>query len=891
MSAFRFLLALAAGLSTAAAAQIRTDGTLGAPAVALAGPNFLIAESLGRLSGSNLFHSFLTFSVGAGESATFATSTPGLANVVSRVTGGSASQINGLVRLASSDAAPNFFFVNPAGVVFGQGAQISVPAAFHVGTADYVKFPDGNFYADPARTSTLSAAAPEAFGFLGNSRATIEIRDRALLRTTSSLAGQPIDIVAGDVLIDNGQVQAVGGTIRVVAAGAGAQEIALSGPAPGATGNLAIVDGGYLFSAPGGSRTAGDIVVAAGNALVDGTHAGSGTLTGVLSQALPGSTGNTGRVEVTVADTLVVAGNGAIGTSTLTSGQSGAVAVGARTLAVANGGLIFSSTRADGAAGSVTVNAGDIAIDGGNGPAATGITSQTLGGRGDAGSIDVAVDGTLRLGNGGSILSDTFGAGKAGTIRVAARELIVAGGGGLGSSTFGAGDAGAITVSAGELTLDGVGGNAGLTAIATYAAYGSSGNAGSIAIDVSGKLSLVRGGEIISDTNASGRAGTIAVRADNIAIDSAGGDLLSGIFSTANPGSSGDAGNIAVSTPGRLALSNRGVISTGTLGGGRAGSVVVDAGFVSGDSHASIGATADPRTSGQTGTVVVRASEGLSLANGAVISITNQATVADPAALAPTRLSVAAPTITLSSGAQITAAASGNVAASNVEVAFGPNLTLSHATIATSAQDGNGGAIAVRGNGVLTLQDSQITTSVAGTQGNGGDIALAAPIMVMQTGFVQANTAAAAASGGDVNVEVASLLPSGSTLFVGGTTPYAFQPGVFGFNVIQAAAPTGVSGNIAISTPALDISGSLATLPAKFLDAGGPARSPCAIVGGSSLAQVGRGGMPLAAGGLLWLDPFDQTVAESAAAASGTAEPVAGEGAWIALAPCRAGAS
>ena len=188
LSAWLLAIPLACSIVTATEAQIRTDGTLGGPAVALAGPNVRINEALGRLSGSNLFHSFEVFNVLTGETATFVTTTSGLANVISRVTGGTASQINGLVRLDAANAAPNFFFINPAGVVFGNGAQIDVPAGFHVSTANYLKFPDGNFYAEPKVVSTLSSAAPEAFGFLGTTRATIAIKDGAVLRTRSPKA-------------------------------------------------------------------------------------------------------------------------------------------------------------------------------------------------------------------------------------------------------------------------------------------------------------------------------------------------------------------------------------------------------------------------------------------------------------------------------------------------------------------------------------------------------------------------------------------------------------------------------------------------------------------------------------------------------------------------------
>src|SRR2546430_2064249 len=194
---------------TVAQAQIRTDGTLGRPAVGLTGPSFLITEALGRLAGSNLFYSFQVFNVGNAESATFITTTAGLTNLISRVTGGSPSQINGLVSLHSTNAAPNFFFINPAGVVFGQGAQIDVPAGFNVSTANYLKFPDGNFYADPKAVSTLSSAAPEAFGFLGTTRAAVTINDNAFIAFIDTSSGS-FDIVACDVTVEAGGVLRAG---------------------------------------------------------------------------------------------------------------------------------------------------------------------------------------------------------------------------------------------------------------------------------------------------------------------------------------------------------------------------------------------------------------------------------------------------------------------------------------------------------------------------------------------------------------------------------------------------------------------------------------------------------------------------------------------------------
>src|SRR4051812_16736122 len=103
---------------------------------AIPGNVYTIAEAQGKLAGSNLFHSFETFSVGSGDAAVFTTTTPTLNNVISRVSGNSPTTINGLLALVpAAGSNPNFFFVNPNGITFGAGAQVDVPAAFHVSTA------------------------------------------------------------------------------------------------------------------------------------------------------------------------------------------------------------------------------------------------------------------------------------------------------------------------------------------------------------------------------------------------------------------------------------------------------------------------------------------------------------------------------------------------------------------------------------------------------------------------------------------------------------------------------------------------------------------------------------------------------------------------------------
>jgi filamentous hemagglutinin family protein len=253
-----------------AGAGISTDGSVGARAIISglnAGPgNYLIPQTLGTFSGNNLFHSFSTFNVDAGQSATFNTTTNTLANVISRVTGGSASQINGTLQLTSAaGSAPAFFFINPAGVVFGAGASIEVPGAFHVSTADYVKFADGSFHADTSKVSTFSSAAPEAFGFLGASRSTVVVKDAILQSQSGNLS-----IVAGDVQIDHAGVLAESGKIKVVATGSGAREISTSQELPVVDGLLEISNGGFLYTESKSDSIigGGNIEVAAGDARI-----------------------------------------------------------------------------------------------------------------------------------------------------------------------------------------------------------------------------------------------------------------------------------------------------------------------------------------------------------------------------------------------------------------------------------------------------------------------------------------------------------------------------------------------------------------------------------------------------------------------------------------------
>jgi len=189
-------------------AQITLDGSLGYRG-ALHGPNYTISDKVGQIRGSNLFHSFGQFNLSKGESATF-TGPNTIANILSRVTGGSPSNIDGTIR--SQIPKANFYLINPSGVMFGPNASLDVSGSFHVSTADYLRLADGaTFSAHPAVPTVLSVAPPAAFGFLGPTPAAVSIQGSAL----HVPPGQTLSVIGGDVEIVGGVLVAAGGRINL----------------------------------------------------------------------------------------------------------------------------------------------------------------------------------------------------------------------------------------------------------------------------------------------------------------------------------------------------------------------------------------------------------------------------------------------------------------------------------------------------------------------------------------------------------------------------------------------------------------------------------------------------------------------------------------------------
>jgi filamentous hemagglutinin family protein len=189
-------------LSSPIAAEIVLDDTLGGASGPLQGPNFIINNNINQRFGNNLFHSFTTFNLNAGESATFE-GAPGLENIISRVTGGQPSDING--SLISTSLA-DLYFLNPAGVMFGEQARLDVQGSFHVSTADYLRLgTDGLFAATHPKNTLLTIAPPSAFGFLNTTPAPIS-KHQSVLQVPE---GKTLSFIGGDLTIEDNHLTGI----------------------------------------------------------------------------------------------------------------------------------------------------------------------------------------------------------------------------------------------------------------------------------------------------------------------------------------------------------------------------------------------------------------------------------------------------------------------------------------------------------------------------------------------------------------------------------------------------------------------------------------------------------------------------------------------------------
>ena len=180
--------------------------------------------------------------------------------------------------------------------------------------------------------------------------------------------------------------------------------------------------------------------------------------------------------------------------------------------------------------------------------------------------------------------------GKAGDLRITTSQLLIRDGAGVGAGTRGAGKGGNLIINASD-SVQAIGTSArGRIALGTQSDPNSTGDAGDLTI-TTGKLLLQDGAQISAGTFGAGKGGNLIINASNSvqAIGtSADGRSPSGLFTEAVRNSTGDAGNLTITTS-QLLIGDGARVSADTFGSGKGGNLAINAS----DSVQVLGTTAD----------------------------------------------------------------------------------------------------------------------------------------------------------------------------------------------------------------------------------------------------------------------------------------------------------
>ncbi len=155
---------------------------------------------------ANLFHSFNRFNLTENQIVNFI-SNPNIKNILTRVTGGDVSVINGLIQVTGGNS--NLFIMNPAGVILGKNSRLDVPASFVVTTGSSIGFDSGWFNSRGENNYDILTGNPSAFSFPMNNSGVIINEGELTVE-----AGESVTLLGGTI-IHTGKISAPGGEITI----------------------------------------------------------------------------------------------------------------------------------------------------------------------------------------------------------------------------------------------------------------------------------------------------------------------------------------------------------------------------------------------------------------------------------------------------------------------------------------------------------------------------------------------------------------------------------------------------------------------------------------------------------------------------------------------------
>ena len=486
-----------------AQAQIATDGTLSTKVETTDNRNFTITD--GNRAGSNLFHSFSKFSVPTRGSAFFNNS-PDIQNIITRVTGSSVSNIDGLIR---AKGTANLFVINPNGIIFGPHASISIGGSLVASTASSLKFADEtDFNATAPQTKPLlTISVPIGLQF-GKIPARVRVQG-------SELAVQPgktLALVGGDVTLEGGELAASGGTNLAAPGG----RIELGSVAEPGLVSLTPIEKGWAL----GYKAIQNFknIQLYQQAFVDASENVQ------PSQQAFGDASNKGGGDVQLQSRQVTLIDGSgIATGSAGAKPGGTLSVNATDSVelsgtAPNNSNFFSSlstqTQGVGAGGDLTINTGRLIVRDG-----AQVSASTLG-AGQGGTLVVnASDSVVLNGNSSRLSAQTKDSGNAGNLTINTGKLIVQDGAQVSVSTLGAGQGGTLVVNASNsVQLNGTGtaadGSPFPSGMFAQTLNINTGAAGNLTINT-GKLIVQDGAQVAASTRSEGQGGNLKVTASD----------------------------------------------------------------------------------------------------------------------------------------------------------------------------------------------------------------------------------------------------------------------------------------------------------------------------------------------------------------------------------------
>ncbi|MEH2071489.1 MAG: filamentous hemagglutinin N-terminal domain-containing protein [Nostoc sp.] len=766
-----------------AVAQIIPDGTLpNNSSVKLEGNNSSISIiSGGTQAGGNLFHSFREFSVPTNGAALF-NNAADIQNIISRVTGGSVSNIDGLIY---ANGTANLFLINPNGIVFGQNASLNIGGSFVATTANALQFGNRGFFSASNQNipSPLLTINPSALLFNQiNQNAVIQNNSVAFagidpaglnafgLRVPN---GKSLLLVGGNVSMDGGELNAYGGRVElgglaqagIVALGVNGDNLSLRFPENIARTSVSLTNQAAIYvEGTGGGNiavNAKNLDILAGSILSGGIGQGLGTSETVAGDITLNATGS-----IKVTDGSIVRNPVRLGSL----GNGGNITIDSGSFSLQDGAQLFASTSGQGNAGNVTVGARDAVFL----AYASMLSTVESGGVGKGGNIDINA-ATLSLFDGAQLqtttrrASDTqpAGRGNAGNVNVNVTELVDIAGekNGFFSVIYSTVDTGAVG-NGGNITID-----SGSFSLRDGAALAAStfgqGNAGNVTVRARDAVSLLADGSIFSMVEAGGvgKGGNIDINAATLSLFD-GAQLLTFTrgASATQPAGQGDAGNVNVKVTRSVDIAGkknnffseiRSGVGTGTQGNG--GNITIDSGSFSLQDGAQL--VASTFGQGNAGNVTVRARDAVDIVGNAGIFSTVEARGVGKGG----NININAATVSLFDGAQLQTVTSGQGNAGNVIVQARDAVSFADADIFSTVEAGGvgkGGNININAATLSLIDGAQLLTLTSGASAT-------APAGRGDAGNVNVNVTRSVNIAGEKNSSVSAIFSRVETGTVG----------------------------------------------------------------------------------------------------------------------------